>query len=130
MAEKKPAIRIDPELVRQLDAAAEAAESVEAVFMLQSDDPSQAVPSAERTEELARLVLNRVKQRTGETEDRVNVFTQLGSFVVSASASFIREVMSEPEIAAAVANRQPGSSIEKQSGNAVQEMKPKKRQTR
>ena len=127
MPDGTPATRTDPELIRQLDAAAAADESVEAVFIFHPDDLSDTAPSAERTEELTQLVLDRVKRRTGESEERVNVFRQLGSFVVSASPSFIRQIMSEPEIAAAVANQQPGASIEKQVSRREPESKPKKR---
>ncbi|HEU4391873.1 MAG TPA: hypothetical protein VFV34_29070 [Blastocatellia bacterium] len=128
MPEEQPTTRTDPELVRQLDRAADVNDNVEAVFIFHPDDASDAAPSAERTEELTEQVLRRIRRRTGESEERVNVFKQLGSFVVCASPAFIRQIISEPEIAAAVANRQPGATIEKQVTRSPRESKTKKKQ--
>lgn len=108
MSEKGPNAKTDPELVRQLEIAAESKKPVEAVFILRSDDPSQIVPAPERTEELTREILKRVKKRARSSEHRYNVFRNLGSFVVSAPPTFLRELMLQPEIAAAMANQQPG----------------------
>ena len=110
MSKSEPSVSIDPELQRQLDAAATSNQAVEVVVRLRPDDPSQVVPSPERTKELAEKVLKRVKKRVGNPETRHNVFTNLGSFVVSASPDFVRGLISQPEVAAAVANRQPGSA--------------------
>lgn len=97
----------DPELVRQMHAATGDDASVEAVFMLAPEDPSQIVPSPERTEELTRHLLERVKARIGKGAVDFNVFRNMGSFVVSAHPAFLRELIAQPEIASAMANQQP-----------------------
>lgn len=112
MRKKTSTTRTDPELVRQLKAAAADERSVEAVFRLHPDDPSDVAPSPERTEELTHEVLQRVKDRTGGCEERLNVFRHMGAFAVSADPAFIAELLSEPEIAAAVANQQPDYQVE------------------
>jgi len=101
--------KIDPELIRQIGNGeiASSERPVEAVFRLHSEDPSMPVNSPEKTTELANEVLSRVKRRTGIEPVRVNVFRNLGSFVVAAKPSFLTELMAEPEIASAMANRQP-----------------------
>jgi hypothetical protein len=103
--------KIDPELMKQLDAtAASQDDKVEAVIRLRPDDASQIVPAPEQTESLANDLIERVKGQVGESETHYNVFRNLGSFVVSAPPSFIRELICQPEVAAAVANRQPESA--------------------
>jgi hypothetical protein len=103
--------KTDPELLRQLQDTAAGASPVEAVVRLRPDDPTQIVPSPERTEELVRQVLDRVKQRVGSKESRYNVFRNLGSFVLSANPEFIRELISQPEVATVAANRQSESAV-------------------
>jgi hypothetical protein len=105
--DKKSNTNTDPELVRQMRAAAGDDASVEAVFMLAPEDPSQVVPSPERTEELSRHLLERVKVRIGKAAADFNVFRNMGSFVVSAHPDFLRELIAQPEIASAMANQQP-----------------------
>jgi len=100
-------VNIDPELTRQLAAATPNDTQVEAVFILASDDPLRAVPSPEQTEELIHQVLKRVESRVGKREGKLNIFRNLGSFVVLAHPTFVQELMSQPEIAAAMANRHP-----------------------
>jgi hypothetical protein len=97
----------DPELVRQMHAATGDDASVEAVFMLAPEDPSQVVPSPKRTEELTRHLLERIKARIGKGAADFNVFRNMGSFVVSAHPDFLRELIAQPEIASAMANQQP-----------------------
>ena len=100
--------KADPELMRQLDAVAARDESVEAVFTLRPDDSSRAASGPERTEEVASRVLARVKERVGLDADEVNIFRNFGSFAVSAPARFVRELLTQPEIASAMANRRSG----------------------
>lgn len=103
--------KIDPELAKQLETtAASQDQKVEAVIRLKPDDASQVVPAPERTETLTNQLLERVHGQVGEPAARYNVFRNLGSFVVSAPASFIRELISQPEVASAVANQQPESA--------------------
>src|SRR5262249_48832671 len=109
--EKMASRNIDPELLRQLNAVAADNEPVEAVVRLNPDNPAEIVPSPERTEELARKVLQRVAKRVGNPVMKHNVFSNLGSFVVSAPTQFVRELIEQPEVAAAVANRQAGEAL-------------------
>ena len=111
MRQSEATSKIDPELSRQLNGVAASDQPVEAVVRLHPDDPSEIVPSPERTEELAKTVLRRVGKRLGNLKTRYNVFKNLGSFVVSAPPEVLRELISQPEVAAAVANRQPGSAL-------------------
>lgn len=103
--------KIDPELAKQLEpTAASQDKKVEAVIRLKPDDASQVVPAPERTETLTNQLIERVHGQVGEPATRYNVFRNLGSFVVSAPPSFIRELISQPEVASAVANQQPESA--------------------
>ena len=113
----------DPELVRQMHAATGDDASVEAVFMLAPEDSSQIVPSPERTKELTRQLLERVKARIGKGAEDVNVFHNMGSFVVSAHPDFLRELIAQPEIASAMANQQP--QAEAPDKNPTSRAKPK-----
>ena len=106
-----PSTKTDPELFRQLNETATGDESIEAVIRLRPLMRSQAAPSPEETTELTQKILDRVKQKCGKSETRYNVFKNLGSFVVSAPPDFVRELIEQPEVAAAVANRQPGSAV-------------------
>jgi hypothetical protein len=108
--ESEAIAKVDKELLRQLDDEGTSSEPIVAVVRLHSDDPSQVVPVPERTEEITQEVLERVQQRVGGGEPRHNVFKNLGYFVVSADKPFLRELISQPEVAAAVANVQPGSA--------------------
>lgn len=103
--------KVDPELIRQMDTESASSHPVEAVFMLRPEDPSHVVNAPEVTAELAKKVLDRVKHHTGISPDAVNIFRNLGSFVVVALPRFLHVLMQQPEIASAVANRQPGSAV-------------------
>jgi hypothetical protein len=105
MPRKKAATRVDPELLRQLDATAPSREPVQAVFRLRVAGP--AAPPPERIEAVTRELLARVAAKVGVRAQEVNVFRQLGAFVVVADASYIRQLLSEPEVASAAANVQP-----------------------
>jgi len=104
-------VSIDPELERQLGAAATSNQPIEVVVRLRPEDPAEIVPSPERTKELAEEILTRVKKRSGNAAARHNIFANLGSLVVSASPEFVRQLITQPEVAAAVANQQPGSAL-------------------
>jgi hypothetical protein len=100
----------DPELLKQLDDA-KGKSLIEAVVRVKPDDASQIAPSPERTEELTKTVLKRVEKQVGRSATKYNVFRNLGSFAVSADPDFLRELMSQPEVAAVVANRQPQGAL-------------------
>jgi hypothetical protein len=99
--------KVDPELIRQIDTGSASSDPLEAVFMLRSENPAEIVSEPEATTELAKNVLDRVTHRTGIEPETVNVFENLGSFVVVAQPRFIRTLTQQPEIASAVANRRP-----------------------
>lgn len=100
----------DPELLRQLgEEDDDSGEPVVAVVRLKPEEPSQIVPPPERTAEIAQDLLRRVTETVGG-EARHNVFRNLGYFVVAASRPFLRELISQPEVASGIANRQPGSA--------------------
>ncbi|HEY3135529.1 MAG TPA: hypothetical protein VGL29_05705 [Blastocatellia bacterium] len=112
MTNQESKVTTDPELRRQLQAASSEDDAVEAVFTLSPEDSSQGFLSPERTEELTRQVLERVKSRVGRGEEKLNIFRNLGSFVVSAHPEFLRELMAQPEISTAMANRRAENEID------------------
>lgn len=114
--------KADPELLRQMKESEDLAPSrsgpdqVQAVFVLgyTSSDASASslsvgsLPSPEDTEKMVKRVVERVQAETGKKVDLLNVFRYLNSFVVSGEPEAIRSLLEQPEIASAVANRQPG----------------------
>ncbi len=100
-------VKVDPELVRQLDGATASSKPVEAVIRLKSDDPSRSVPHPDTTEDLARKILARVSEESGGEPSKVTVFRNFGSFFVEARPRFLEHLLKQPELAAATANRQP-----------------------
>jgi hypothetical protein len=103
----EPGAKVDPELLRQLDAAGVAGSPVEAVIGLRPRGQDAAVLTPEQTERLSRQLLERVERSTGVGARAVNVFQHLGSFLVVAEPAFLVELLAQPEIRSAVANRQP-----------------------
>lgn len=101
--------QIDPELVRQLAGTAED-ETIEVVFRLRPGHGAVAPEPAE-TERLTKELVTRAERRSGCHDHDVNVFRNMGSFVVSAPKLFVEHLIGQPEIASAVANRQPGSGM-------------------
>jgi hypothetical protein len=100
--------KVDPELLRQLDAADAAGTPVEAVFVL---DPGTGAPtSPERVEELTRGLVERAQEESGTEIEDINVFRHLASFVARAEPRLIRRLVEAPEIASATANNQPDTS--------------------
>jgi hypothetical protein len=99
--------RIDPDLLAQLEAAAavKAPSLVEAVIHLQPETAGEIVPRPERTEEIVRSVLARVTRKLRVEPADFNVFPNLGSFVISASGEYLRELLDQPEVKSALANR-------------------------
>jgi hypothetical protein len=94
----------DAELMRQLERAAAAGTPVEAVVVLRS---RRDVPDPARTETLARELVDRVQDSTGREAVDVHVFRNLGRFVIAADAAFLRELLAQPEVDSALANRRP-----------------------
>jgi hypothetical protein len=94
----------DSELLQQLEAARERGAPVEAVVSLRAEKGSEYL-STEQTEKITQDLLSRVERKTGVTPERLNVFRNLGSFVVSARPAFVQELLEQPEIEGATANR-------------------------
>lgn len=102
MRKKRSQVKTDPELMRQLETTATEDELVQAVFTLRLPTKQLLVPR--RVEEVTHEVLERVSQQMGIDAAEVNIFRNLGAFAISAPSSFIRELLSEPEIASAISN--------------------------
>jgi len=96
--------KIDPELIRQLDAAGDA--PVGAVFNLRRG-PSQKCLSAEETETCVKQLLQQAQEESGVAPQQIHVFRNLGSFAVSAAAPFVRKLLGRDEVSSATANQQP-----------------------
>lgn len=99
---RKPA---DAELTRQLDGTG--SEPLEAVFQLRLGKAPKAKLDPHAVEQAARRALDRVQLQVGHGPERVNVFKNLGRFVVRADSSFIEALLQDDEIASAQANIQP-----------------------
>jgi len=120
-------VKVDKELMNQLAAAHDG--TVEAVVKLKPAG-TQIVSPPERTERLTKRVLERTSKKSGHTPERYNVFRNLGSFVVAANPGFIRELMSQPEVSAVIANQQQGSAlITPVKKRAVPSLQPKRQQS-
>ena len=100
-------IKVDPELTRQLESAALSPVSLEAVFMLRTSIIRKS--SGDEVERLAHEIVSRASLSAGVTVEDMNVFRNLGSFVVSAPVPLIQNLLTAPEIASAVANRRPAN---------------------
>jgi hypothetical protein len=94
--------KVDPELLRQLDEAGDA--PVGAVFYLRPGPQQKSLAPAE-AEAIAKGLLRRAQQESGIAPEKEHVLRNLGSFVVSASAPFVRKLLDREEILAATANR-------------------------
>jgi hypothetical protein len=109
VGQSTPERRIDPDLLSQIDAAEAGGgrdpAPVQAVVYLKPPDPAQhTVPPDELPGVVAEL-LSRVERKVGRSAGRHNTFRNLGSFAVEAPPEFIRELIHQPEVASAVANR-------------------------
>jgi hypothetical protein len=96
--------KIDEHLSSQLSASPGDSQ-IEAVVTLHPDDPAQAAPTPERTEEMARQLVDRVTRSAGVAPKTVNVFKYLGSFSIAADAKFISSLVEQPEVKSAMGNQ-------------------------
>lgn len=97
--------KTDPELLRQIDSGEANNDSIQAVFSLAL--PLKKLLDPKQVEDATKQVLERAEKEVGSKPKDVNIFKNLGSFAVSADASFIRRIIDDPEIASAIANKQP-----------------------
>jgi hypothetical protein len=100
-------VSADPELLRQLDAAAAAEKPIEAVVTLKPDSTE---PQA--VEDCAHRLVERVQKETGVDPHDVNVLGNLGLVMISADAPFVRALLDQPEVESAAANRRGGPAVE------------------
>ena len=104
--------KIHKELKRQLSAAALAerrdplasSRPLEVVVHFHSPG-ARSLADPEQVQAMARTVLTRVQELTGETPLAYNVFANLQSMVVQANRNFVAKLVEQPEIASALANR-------------------------
>jgi hypothetical protein len=96
--------KVDPQLLQQLNMVGASQDVVQAVFQLKL--PPSRLLDPEAVEAAVQTVLSLVKQEVGEEASEVNIFRNIGAFVVCAHAPFIRALMKKPEIASATANIQ------------------------
>lgn len=108
------ALPIDLDLEGQLVRAEKAGKPLQVVFFLKHPRLGEQKPlSAEETEATARHVLQRAADETGEAPEDINVFRNLGSFVVRGSGRLVRKVLEQKEIQSAKANQtDPDSAAE------------------
>lgn len=97
--------KADRALRRLLEEPESGDQLVSAVMRLKPRAASELALPPRETEETAQKVVERVSHQMGEDPTRLNVFRNLGAFSVCATVSFLRELVSQPEILAAVANR-------------------------
>ena len=95
--------KTDPELLRQIDSAADNNEYIQAVFSLAL--PTKKLLDPQQVEETTNQVLHRAEEEVGSKPSDVNIFKNMGSFVISADASFIQKVIDDPDVASAIANK-------------------------
>ena len=89
---------IDPDLERQLDAA-KGDEPVEAVFLLKSDVQNKRPIDVE-------ALMKRVSDQSDEIE--MNYMPRVGALIVRARPQVIRQLIGQPEVEMASANRIEG----------------------
>jgi hypothetical protein len=102
MPKRTEKARTDPELERQLKAAAADGSPVQAVVVLRSGRAGPLAP--DEVDAQAREVLGRVESQVGRGAADVNVFKNMSSLVVSAEPAFIEALVQQPEVESAVAN--------------------------
>jgi len=104
------AVKLDAELAQQIQDATSENAPVQVVFRLRPEVPGKLATSPEKTEQLVQELMSRVSEKTGTQAGKFTVFRNLGSFAVSAAPNFIRELINQPEIASAIANRRRESA--------------------
>lgn len=103
-------VRIDPVLLKQLRAAEESSSSanateVEAVFMLQKAFDGSGAINRSNIETVVQRLLERAEGDSHQQVSDLQVFKNLGTFVVKAPPGLLRTLMDRKEIRSAKANR-------------------------
>jgi len=108
--ESQTLVKTNELLAQQLQAAEAEGQPVQVWFRLKPEG-TQTVPSPERTDALARQIVDRAKSRSGKKVDSLNVQRQLGTFTVLADPVLVKEIMNQPEIDTVGATRVPGLEL-------------------
>jgi hypothetical protein len=107
--------------------AAESEKSpVQAWVRLRPKHPSQDTASAEDTQVSTHAIVERVTQRVGHQAHSVKVLPNLGSFIVSASPAFLRELAHQPEVESTKSTDQPMTLIRPVKSRDVTLARPKR----
>src|SRR5690349_21566309 len=99
MTTRRRRIKTDPKLQRQLEAAKDSDQRVEAVLTLRDQRLKAADPKA-----VTRAVLKRVEDEVGVGPEVVNILGNLGVVVVAAQEPFVSSLLCQPEFSSAMAN--------------------------
>jgi hypothetical protein len=100
--------RTDPELQRQIEAAATTGQPVGAVYTLEGDPA--VLPAPEEVQARVARLLDKVHAQTGQKPGDVQVFGNIGSFAVSGPAEFVERLAQQPEVVTATAS-QPAEDV-------------------
>ena|SRR2546425_1022324 len=103
---------------------------VQAWVRLKPKDSSQDAVSPDDTEASTQAVVKRVAARVGQQAHSVKVLPNLGSFIVSASPAFMRELAHQPEVESAKPTDQPLSLIRPVKSREVTIARPRRRTPR
>src|SRR5262245_4201709 len=95
---------INPELRKQLTEAP-ASKPLEATFTLDPGPGQKYIPE-DQVHAKVKEIVQKVSREIGEAHEVVNVFDQIGSFVVRARPAFLKALIECPEVTAAMANQQ------------------------
>lgn len=108
MATKRRKPQLDPDLRRQLSGTASSA--VGAVVRLRPTRKQDLVPAPAEARRMADDIVTRVSGELGVDAStyRMNVFPNLGYFVISGPKRLIERVIEQPEIASASAKNRSG----------------------
>jgi hypothetical protein len=121
--------RIDPGLLQQITHEGTNDEPIEAVFTLKSSSPDKVVPEPDEMVSLTEEILGRVEKESGVSRGRFNVFKHMGSFAISARPSFMKRLVSQPEIAGGISNH-PQADTDTPTVRAVEKEASSKRALR
>lgn len=103
MSDERSERTIDPELLRQLDAA-RTPSALSATFVLRAR--TDAPLSAAETHATVRRIIKRAEEESEQSAHDFQVFENIQSFAVSGPPALIRRLTEQPEIDSALANVQ------------------------
>jgi hypothetical protein len=95
------------ESIRQiLQKAGDVSKDETVVFRLKGEDGA-ATPGPADTTRIAHSLMERVRAIHGREPKKLNIFENLGSFVVQGDPALLLHLLDQPEVAAATLNRRP-----------------------